>query len=69
MIENLNTLFKKWTKAVKEIAIGNGKNNKKAGVNNVPNPKPEKKVSMEAVKATKITITYSINRNFLFSDH
>jgi hypothetical protein len=47
--KNLNTLLAKCTNPHKPIAISTGKNNMKTGVNNVPNPKPEKKVRI-AVK-------------------
>jgi hypothetical protein len=57
---NLNALFKKCTIAVKAIATSIGKNNAKAGNNNVPNPKPEKKVRAEASNATIGIIMYSI---------
>ena len=57
---SLKILFKKWTIAVKAIAISIGKNNPKAGNNIVPSPNPEKKVSAEANKATKGIIMYSI---------
>jgi hypothetical protein len=53
-------LFKKCTIAVKAIATSTGKNNAKAGNNNVPNPKPEKKVRAEASNATIGIRIYSI---------
>jgi len=51
-------LFKKCTIAVSEMAISGGKNKTNTGVNIVPNPKPEKNVSKEALKAVKPTIRY-----------
>ena len=46
--------------AVKAIATSIGKNKAKAGSNNVPNPKPEKKVRAEASNATIGIKRYSI---------
>ena len=51
--------------AVSEIAIGKGKNNKKAGVSSVPKPNPEKNVSIEAPNATKMITKYSIKKSLL----
>jgi hypothetical protein len=39
--------------AVREIAMGSGKKIAKTGRRTVPNPNPEKKVSIEAAKAVK----------------
>ena len=46
--------------AVNAIATSIGKNKAKAGNNNVPNPKPEKKVRAEASNATIGIKRYSI---------
>lgn len=53
-----NKLLRRCTIAVKPIAISIGKNKTKTGVNIVPKPNPEKKVSKEAPKAKKMTIKY-----------
>ena len=52
--ESLKILFKKCTMAVNAMATSIGKNNAKAGSNNVPKPKPEKSVSAEANKETSM---------------
>jgi len=57
----LKILFKKCTMAVKAIAVGSGKNIPKTGSKIVPNPKPEKKVSIEANRAVRAITTYIIN--------
>ena len=49
---SLNRLLRKCTTAVILIAVSSGKKIAKAGSRIVPNPKPEKKVSPEARKAT-----------------
>ena len=48
----LKRLLRKWTMAVSIMATSAGKNKAKAGRRSVPSPKPEKKVSKEASKAT-----------------
>ena len=50
--KNLNTLFKKCTIAVNAIEVSRLKNKAKTGSNNVPKPKPEKKVRRDAKSAT-----------------
>ena len=65
----LKRLFSKWTIPVRAIATSTLKNNANTGINKVPNPKPEKKVSSEANKAvspiSKISIIDSFQKNNL----
>ena len=56
------TLLSKCTMAVAAMAISMSKNRMNTGVRMVPSPKPLKKVSMEAPKATKTTKSNSIMR-------
>ncbi len=48
----------KCTIAVSNIAVGKSKKREKTGSKMVPNPKPEKKVNMEARSAVATTIKY-----------
>lgn len=48
---NLKELFRKWTIAVRIIAISMGKNNPKMGSNRVPKPKPENSVKADPISA------------------
>jgi hypothetical protein len=57
-------LLKKCTTPVSAMANSVGKKIIKTGVRMVPNPKPEKKVSMETPKATKDKISMSISGDF-----
>lgn len=57
---NLNMLFKKCTNAVSKMDISGGKKRMNAGNKIVPKPKPEKKVRIDAIKAVKGMIKYSI---------
>lgn len=50
---NLNILLKKWTIPVNAMARSTGKKIINTGVRMVPKPKPEKKVNIDTVKATK----------------
>ena len=50
--KNLKILLEKWTKPVNPIATSVGKKIIITGVKIVPRPKPEKKVSIAAVKDT-----------------
>jgi hypothetical protein len=54
----LNILFARCTSAV--AATGTGKNNAKAGISNVPSPKPENSVRVETSRADTPTIRYSM---------
>ena len=45
---SFNTLFKKWTMAVRATANSTGKNMANTGINSVPNPKPENSVNAAA---------------------
>jgi len=56
----LKILFAKCTTAVAAIATGIGKNKANAGINIVPRPKPENRVSAETTNAVIDTVTYSI---------
>ena len=61
-------MFRKCTIAVKAIDVSRSKNKAKTGSNKVPKPKPEKKVSKDAIKETDpITknITIMIDDNLL----
>ena len=60
MSVSLNRLLTKCTMAVAATAISGGKNNTNAGVSIVPSPKPLKKVSIDAPKATAITMAISM---------
>ena len=53
-------LFKKCTNAVSKIDISGGKKRINAGNKIVPKPKPEKNVKIDAIKAVKGMIKYSI---------
>lgn len=53
---NLNRLFIKWTSAVMAIATAIGKKIAMIGISNVPNPKPENRVSKDAKKAVMMMI-------------
>ena len=57
---NLNTLLKKCTTPVKPIAMFTGKKIMNTGVKMVPNPNPEKNVSMATINATIQIIKISI---------
>jgi hypothetical protein len=57
---NLKILLRKCTTAVKAIDNSTGKKIANTGVNIVPNPKPEKRVRAEAIRATAHIITYSM---------
>ena len=58
--KNLKILLEKWTSPVNAIAISVGKKIIITGVKIVPRPKPEKKVSIAAPKATTDTMNISI---------
>ena len=64
---SLKTLLKKCTTPVRAIANSTGKNKANTGNRIVPKPKPEKKVKIEARKATKQIMIYSMSTKIVFS--
>ena len=57
----LNKLLRRWTIAVRAMAVSIGKNKAKKGINNVPRPKPEKRVNAEIKKEESIIMAYCIS--------